>query len=160
MTRLAYHSGLGIKSVARAQLFGNGIPPRDTGDVAYRILIKGDEMLKDPDLAPLILQPGTTSWCGPAAHIVGYPIRAGELYNIVVCATRRPGECETDWVIPGDKADLMDRFKDWEPKIRKLCALADSVCAHAHRMSPIPSLFPPQCRGLCVGRDCDWRFCY
>ncbi|EXJ85750.1 hypothetical protein A1O1_06118 [Capronia coronata CBS 617.96] len=145
----------GIKSLARAQLFGNSIPPRDTGDVAYRILIRGEQMLKDAELAPLILQPGTTSWCGPEAHIVGYPIRAGELYNIVVCATRRPGECETDWVIQGDRADLMDRFKDWEPRIQKLCALADSFLKwRLHDLMPVPSWVHSASKVALLGDSC------
>lgn len=69
----------GIKSLGRPLLTGQPDIPRDTGDVAYRILIPGELLLKDPDLAPLITDPCTTSWCGPDAHLVGYQIRDGEL---------------------------------------------------------------------------------
>jgi salicylate hydroxylase len=65
----------GIKSIARQGITGRVDHPVDTGDVAYRILIPGDKLREDPDLKDLIENPCTTSWCGPDAHIVCYPIR-------------------------------------------------------------------------------------
>ncbi|KAI9900376.1 hypothetical protein N3K66_004638 [Trichothecium roseum] len=113
----------GIKSIARPLLTGQPDVPRDTGDVAYRILIDGQKLLDDPDLASLITDPCTTSWCGPEAHLVGYPIRDGELYNIVVCATSHNETTDEVWVIKGDNRELRERFGSWEPRMRKLCAL-------------------------------------
>lgn len=97
--------------------------PRDTGDVAYRILIPGDEVLADPEIASLISDPCTTSWCGPDVHVVGYPIRNGEMYNIVVCAKSYNETTDEVWVVKGDNTELCERFKDWEPRVRKLFAL-------------------------------------
>lgn len=114
----------GIKSLARPLLTGREDRPRDTGDVAYRILIPGDRLRADPALEDLITSPRTTSWCGPDAHIVGYPIRDGELYNLVVCAKSRLGETTDEtWVVRGDNSELCTRFAAWEPRVRKLCAL-------------------------------------
>ncbi|KAI5927906.1 salicylate hydroxylase [Camillea tinctor] len=119
----------GIKSAARPCVLGReDLPPRDTGDVAYRILIPGEKLLADPELEGLIRDPCMTSWCGPTAHIVAYPIRSGLLYNIVVCATSAPHETsDAEWVVPGRAAELRQRFRDWEPRVRKLCALADDA---------------------------------
>lgn len=113
----------GVKSLARPLLTGQPDIPRDTGDVAYRILIPGKDLLADSDLADLITDPGTTSWCGPDAHIVGYPIRDGELYNIVVCATSQGETTDEVWVVKGDNHELCQRFSQWEPRVQKLCAL-------------------------------------
>lgn len=121
----------GIKSTARSLLTGQPDAPRDTGDVAYRILIPGAQLRADPELASLITDPCATSWCGPGAHLVGYPIRGGELYNLVVCETvsapRNENEStdrgEEAWVVPGDDRALQARFAGWEPRVRKLCAL-------------------------------------
>lgn len=113
----------GIKSIARPLLTGQPDIPRDTGDVAYRILIPGEKLLADPELADLINDPCTTSWCGPEAHLVGYPIRNGELYNIVVCATSHNETSDEVWVIRGDNRELCTRFASWESRVRKLCAL-------------------------------------
>ncbi|ETN44785.1 uncharacterized protein HMPREF1541_09660 [Cyphellophora europaea CBS 101466] len=113
----------GIKSLARPALTGQEDVPRDTGDVAYRILIPGKDLLADPELADLITDPCTTSWCGPDAHLVGYPIRNGELYNIVVCATSYNETSDEAWVVQGSPLDLLERFKTWEPRVQKLCKL-------------------------------------
>jgi salicylate hydroxylase len=114
---------IGIKSIARPLLTGKPDVPRDTGDVAYRILIPGEDLLADPDLANLITDPCTTSWCGPDAHLVGYPIRNGEMYNIVVCATSYNETTDEVWVIKGDNRELCERFAKWEPRVQKLCKL-------------------------------------
>lgn len=116
-------TALGIKSLARPALTGQEDVPRDTGDVAYRILIPGKDLLADPDLANLITDPCTTSWCGPDAHLVGYPIRNGELYNIVVCATSYNETSDEAWVVQGSPLDLLERFSSWEPRVQKLCKL-------------------------------------
>ncbi|GAD98036.1 salicylate hydroxylase [Paecilomyces variotii No. 5] len=113
----------GIKSIARPLLTGQPDVPRDTGDVAYRILIPGKELLADSDLKDLITEPATTSWCGPGAHLVGYPIRDGELYNIVVCATSNGETTDEVWVVKGSNEELCERFASWEPRIQKLCKL-------------------------------------
>jgi salicylate hydroxylase len=114
----------GIKSICRPLLTGKPDIPRDTGDVAYRILIPREKLLADPELADLITNPCTTSWCGPDAHLVGYPIRNGEMYNIVVCATSYNETTDEVWVVKGDNSELCDRFAAWEPRVRKLCALS------------------------------------
>lgn len=113
----------GIKSIARPLLTGQPDIPRDTGDVAYRILIPGEKLLADPALAHLITDPCTTSWCGPEAHLVGYPIRDGGMYNIVVCATSHNETSDETWVVRGDNSELCTRFGAWEPRVQKLCAL-------------------------------------
>jgi salicylate hydroxylase len=105
-------------------LTGKPDVPRDTGDVAYRILIPGKELLADPDLADLITNPATTSWCGPDAHLVGYPIRGGEMYNIVVCATSQGETTDEVWVVKGNNEEMTQRFGHWEPRVQKLCRLS------------------------------------
>ncbi|EFX06428.1 salicylate hydroxylase [Grosmannia clavigera kw1407] len=128
----------GIKSTCRPLLTGRPDVPRDTGDVAYRILIPAEKLLADPDLAPLITQPCSTSWCGPDAHLVGYPIRAGELYNVVVCATSRNETTSNTWVVRGDNSELRLRFASWTTQVRKLCALTGDFLKW--RLCDLPNL--------------------
>ncbi|KAL1844728.1 hypothetical protein VTK73DRAFT_1944 [Phialemonium thermophilum] len=128
----------GIKSLCRPLLTGQADAPRDTGDVAYRILIPGAQLLADPDLADLITEPCTTSWCGPDAHLVGYPIRNGEMYNIVVCATSYNETTETEWVVRGDNSELCKRFARWETRVRKLCTLTGDFLKW--RLCDLPNL--------------------
>jgi salicylate hydroxylase len=116
----------GIKSSSRPILTGHDDAPRDTGDVAYRITIPGEKLIRDPDLASLITRPANTQWCGPEAHFVAYPIRNGELFNIVICATSHDAELtdQDAWVIESSNEELLHRFGDWEPRVQKLCNMA------------------------------------
>ncbi|KIH88698.1 salicylate hydroxylase [Sporothrix brasiliensis 5110] len=128
----------GIKSLCRPLLTGQADAPRDTGDVAYRILIPAEKLLADPELAPLIQAPCTTSWCGPDAHLVGYPIRNEDTYNIVMCVTSYDETTDAAWVVRGDNAELCQRFARWEPKVRKLCALTGDFMKW--RLCDLPNL--------------------
>jgi salicylate hydroxylase len=71
----------GLWSQLRTQLLSNtggGEPPRVTGHLAYRALV--------PQAAlPEALRTGQiTAWLGPRLHAVQYPVRCGELQNLVV----------------------------------------------------------------------------
>ncbi|KAJ5760238.1 hypothetical protein N7520_007394 [Penicillium odoratum] len=145
----------GIKSICRPLLTGQPDVPRDTGDVAYRILIPGEKLLADPDLAHLIRDPCTTSWCGPDAHLVGYPIRNGEMYNIVVCATSYNETTDEVWVVKGDNSELCKRFASWEPQVRKLCALTGDFMKW--RLCDLPNLTRwthPSGKAVLLGDSC------
>lgn len=145
----------GIKSVCRPLLTGQSDLPRDTGDVAYRILIPGEKLLADPELADLINEPCTTSWCGPDAHLVGYPIRDGEMYNIVVCATSYNETTDAEWVVSGDNSELCKRFSGWEGRVRKLCALTGDFLKW--RLCDLPDLsrwVHPSGKAALLGDSC------
>ncbi|KAL7625889.1 hypothetical protein AAE478_005113 [Parahypoxylon ruwenzoriense] len=145
----------GIKSIARPLLTGKPDIPRDTGDVAYRILIPGEKLLANPDLADLITDPCTTSWCGPDAHLVGYPIRNGELYNIVVCATSYNETTDEVWVIKGDNGELCTRFAGWEHRVQKLCSLTGDFMKW--RLCDLPDLtrwVHPSGKAVLLGDSC------
>ncbi|CAK7240526.1 MAG: hypothetical protein STHCBS139747_001968 [Sporothrix thermara] len=128
----------GIKSLCRPLLTGQEDRPRDTGDVAYRILIPAEKLLADPELADLIKSPCTTSWVGPDAHLVGYPIRNEDTYNIVMCVTSYNETTDEAWVVRGDNSELCKRFASWEPKVQKLCALTGDFMKW--RLCDLPNL--------------------
>ena len=58
----------GINSRCREILLGRPDPPLLTGDLAYRLLLKTDEMMKDPELRSFIEDPQVNYWMGPDAH--------------------------------------------------------------------------------------------
>lgn len=67
----------GLWSRTRTQLLG-GVAPRVTGHLAYRALVPQQAL-------PQALRTGqVTAWLGPRLHAVQYPVRRGELQNIVV----------------------------------------------------------------------------
>jgi len=66
----------GVKSVVRQQYVGD--PARVTGHVVYRAVIDKKDF-------PENLQWNAASiWVGPNCHLVHYPLRGGEQYNVVV----------------------------------------------------------------------------
>lgn len=71
----------GLWSRTRTQLLahaGGGAPPRVTGHLAYRALVPQHAL---PDA---LRTAQVTAWLGPRLHAVQYPVRRGELQNIVV----------------------------------------------------------------------------
>ena len=66
----------GLWSSTRQQLLNDG-PPRPTGHLAYRALIK------QIDLPKRFRSENVTAWLGAKMHVVQYPVRAGESLNVV-----------------------------------------------------------------------------
>jgi salicylate hydroxylase len=58
----------GINSKCREILLGHEDPPLLTGDLAYRLLLNTDDMLKDPELSGFVKDPQVNYWIGPDAH--------------------------------------------------------------------------------------------
>lgn len=117
----------GIKSAVRDIVNGEPCEPRDTGDVAYRILVDAKKVLEDPKTSHLVTDPWATHWIGPEAHAVGYPLRGGELYNIIIDTTHAT-DCgepvgQDEWRSQANNDELIQRFQDWCYPVRKLCSL-------------------------------------
>jgi len=90
----------GIKSVIRDQLIGDEV--RVSGHVVYRAVVPSAEMPEDLRWnAPVI-------WCGPNYHLVHYPLRGGEQFNLVVTFHSR--ERETWGVREGSKEEVLSYF--------------------------------------------------
>lgn len=117
----------GIKSAVRDLINGRPIPPQDTGDVAYRILVPAAPLLADPAMRHLVDEPWAVHWMGPEGHAVGYPLRGGELYNIIIDVTHGSDSGapvgEAVWKSARSNAELVARFRDWCPEVRRLCAM-------------------------------------
>lgn len=55
---------------------------RPTGDAAFRACIPLSAVT-DPELRSFMTDPVATRWMGPDRHVQGYPIRHGNIYNMV-----------------------------------------------------------------------------
>ena len=90
----------GVKSAIREALIGDA--PRVTGHVVYRAVVEVDNMPKDLQVnAPVV-------WAGPNCHLVHYPLRGGQQYNLVVTFHSR--EQETWGVREGSKEEVLSYF--------------------------------------------------
>jgi 2-polyprenyl-6-methoxyphenol hydroxylase-like FAD-dependent oxidoreductase len=90
----------GIRSVIRDKLIGDEV--RVSGHVVYRAVVPREDMPEDLRWnAPAI-------WCGPNYHLVHYPLRGGDQYNLVVTFHSR--ERETWGVRAGSREEVLSYF--------------------------------------------------
>ena len=107
----------GIKSTIRHAL---GLPdePVYTGLTAYRGTIASENL---PEFA---LSEASTNWMGPGGHVVVYPLRNGELTNIVANMDEEDWT-EESWSLEISKEELMTKFDGWSSKLVELLQAVD-----------------------------------
>ena len=106
----------GVKSVVRAQFVND--PPRVTGHVVYRAVVDAADFPEE------LKWNAASLWAGPKCHLVHYPLRGGEQYNVVVTFHSRQQE---EWgVTEGSKAEVESYFQGIVPKARQLIELPRS----------------------------------
>jgi salicylate hydroxylase len=100
----------GVHSTVRAHLLGDG--HRVSGHVVYRAVVPRDEMPSD------LRWNAAAIWVGPDCHLVHYPLRGGEQYNIVVTFHSRERE---QWgVREGSREEVMSYFTGIGERPRQL----------------------------------------
>lgn len=115
----------GIKSTLRGHLLEDpSLKAIATGDAAYRIMLPRSVMEADPELKALIDEPQATRWLGPGRHIIAYPVRNHQLYNVVLLHPDRQ-EVEESWTMKGSKQAMVDNYAGWESRVRKLIDLVE-----------------------------------
>jgi salicylate hydroxylase len=115
----------GLKSVCREALLGRPDPPHTTGDLAYRIIVKVEDMKKHRALWELFDPPCINFWMGPNAHAVCYLLQGGSLCNIVLI---RPDNLpDSVNMARADLQEMLDFFKDWDPRLRTLLGLVQET---------------------------------
>ena len=106
----------GVRSVIREMMFND--PPRISGHVVYRAVVPVEEMPTDLQInAPVV-------WAGPDCHLVHYPLRGGQQYNLVVTFHSRQ---EEEWsVTDGSKEEVLSYFEGICPRARQMLNLPKS----------------------------------
>lgn len=91
----------GLWSKVRAQMLGDG-PPRVSGHIAYRAVLPTSEVPPELRHNDMVL------WAGPHNHLVQYPLRRGELTNLV--AVFHSDRYVEGWDAKADADELNARF--------------------------------------------------
>jgi salicylate hydroxylase len=90
----------GLWSAVRQGLLHDG-PPRATGHLAYRALVRQAE------LPAALRSQQVTAWLGPRLHVVQYPVRGGDWLNVVAFVHGQlPGNALDGWDHSANAADL------------------------------------------------------
>jgi 3-hydroxybenzoate 6-monooxygenase len=97
----------GLWSTIRQMVVGDG-KPNVAGHITYRAVLPTSEMPEQWRWRDMVL------WAGEKVHLVHYPLRTGELFNLV--AVFHSNRYEEGWDSFGDPAELHERFaKTCEP---------------------------------------------
>ena len=101
----------GMWSKIRERIVGDG-KPRVSGHIAYRAVLKREQVPED------LWRPDVVLWAGPRCHFVHYPLRRGELYNLV--AVFHSDHYEEGWNAEGSKELLWKHFQGLRPEVLRL----------------------------------------
>jgi 3-hydroxybenzoate 6-monooxygenase len=103
----------GVKSAVRQQYVGDAA--RVSGHVVYRAVVDR------PDFPADLQWNAASIWVGPNCHLVHYPLRGGEQYNVVVTFHSR--EQEAWGVREGSRDEVQSYFEGICPRARQLIDL-------------------------------------
>jgi 3-hydroxybenzoate 6-monooxygenase len=101
----------GLWSRVREAVVGDG-KPRVSGHVAYRAVLRRE------DVPAHLWNDDVLLWGGEKTHLVHYPLRRGELFNLV--AVFHSNKYDEGWNTFGDTAELTARFAQAVPQVREL----------------------------------------
>jgi 3-hydroxybenzoate 6-monooxygenase len=101
----------GLWSRIREAVVGDG-KPRVSGHIAYRAVLKRE------DVPAHLWNDDVLLWGGEKTHLVHYPLRRGELFNLV--AVFHSSKYDEGWNTFGDTAELTERFAAAVPQVREL----------------------------------------
>ncbi|MBK0393109.1 3-hydroxybenzoate 6-monooxygenase [Ramlibacter algicola] len=101
----------GLWSRIREAVVGDG-KPRVSGHIAYRAVLKRE------DVPAHLWSDDVLLWGGEKTHLVHYPLRRGELFNLV--AVFHSSKYDEGWNTFGDTAELNERFAHAVPPVREL----------------------------------------
>jgi salicylate hydroxylase len=107
----------GLWSTVRQTVVGDG-KPVVSGHIAYRAVLPTSEWPMEYRI------PKMMCWCGEKTHLVHYPLRRGELFNLVVVF--HSDRYEEGWDTYGDLAELHARFAEKCEPVRMLLQKVES----------------------------------
>ncbi|KAJ7780059.1 salicylate hydroxylase [Mycena maculata] len=125
----------GVKSVVRKCMLarqGEEDDAQDTGQAAYRIMLRRGQLAHDPELLALLESNSTSRWIGAGRQIIAYPISGNTILNI---ATTQPdvnfaAAPTATWTTRADKSAMLAVYADFCPRVARLLRLvpAGEVC--------------------------------
>lgn len=118
----------GIKSVTRTQMLGTlGVSSQeeDTGQAAYRIMLKREDMENDPELKALIDCDTVIRWIGEKRHIIAYPVSNHTIYNL---STAQPDSnfaatTNATYTTKGSKSAMLKVYETFCPLVQRMLNL-------------------------------------
>ncbi|WP_370499949.1 FAD-dependent monooxygenase [Mycolicibacterium sp. jd] len=117
----------GIRSMVRAHI-GAPTDVVDSGDMAFRTLIDGDAVRRDPATRFIVDWQAGNVWFGPGGHLVIYPVRRQQLINIVGIFPISD-DVSRAWSRPATHDELLAAYEDWDERVIALLRKATGPIA-------------------------------
>lgn len=108
----------GVRSVVRSSLF-NASDLRWTGHQCYRALVPTGGVVD-------YVNPDSTFWMGPNAHVVTYYVKGGEMVNIVA-VTEAAEWVDESWSTRSSRKNMLEDFSGWHENLEQLFSRVDDV---------------------------------
>lgn len=109
----------GVKSTVRKSLFGDD-EANFTGMIAWRAVIPMEKLPEH------MRQMKGWTWIGPGGHLVNYPLRGGQLMNMIGTIERDDWQVES-WYTQGAIEECANDFKGWHEDVQTLIHAAPSI---------------------------------
>jgi salicylate hydroxylase len=137
----------GIKSRTRTQMLaelGTESQEEDTGQAAYRIMLKRSEMEHDPEMLELLDSDMVVRWVGERRHIIAYPVSNHQIYNLSSAQpdTNFASATNATYTTRGSKAAMLKVYEDFCPLVHRMLNLVPDgeVCEWKLRVhKPLPT---------------------
>jgi len=108
----------GVHSTQRRSAFGEGSADF-TGLMAWRGVVPTAR------LAPELCEPVGVNWVGPGGHVITYPLRRGELLNVVAIVEKPEWRSES-WSDAGTREEVHRDLAGWHPDLHRLIDAMDT----------------------------------
>lgn len=118
----------GIKSLTRSAMLeanGEDFSEADTGQAAYRIMLKREDMAKDPEMIELLDRDCVVRWIGEKKHIIAYPVADKTIYNL---SSAQPDSnfaqgISATYTTKGSKSAMLEVFETFCPLVHRMLDL-------------------------------------
>ena len=134
----------GVKSITRDALLKKiniSMEAEDTGQAAYRILLRREMMASDPEMMALLDSNQVTRWIGEKRHWICYPIASHTIYNMssIQPDVNFAAAPSATYTTKGSKEAMLKVFSDFCPVIQRMLNLVPEgeVCEWKLRMHKV-----------------------
>ena len=114
----------GVSSIVRRKVFPNVKPTPPSKTCAYRAVVPVDQIRADPVAKELVDRLTMNMWLMEGGYVISYPISGGRDFNMVL-------EHQADRLIwdveDADIEECRSRFKDFDPRIKRVIDMVPSV---------------------------------
>ncbi|KAM6506710.1 hypothetical protein FSOLCH5_013685 [Fusarium solani] len=114
----------GLWSNTRSKVLGRPSRPIPTGDLAYRIVLKSED-IQDQELLDFMKKPRVCLWAGPDCHAIYYPLRSNTMANIVLLVPDNMPDNVAK--MSGDLSEMKEIFAKWDPLLQKFLTQVNKI---------------------------------